>query len=522
MPFSEERADRAVNFMEGYLRHTKGQFAGQPFLLRDWQKHHIRQIFGRLNDDGSRQVRQVYWEIPKKNGKSQIAAGIALTLLYTDREAAAEIYGAAADRDQASIVFNVAASMVRANRRLAMRSKIIDSSKRIVVPHAGSFYRALSADVPGKHGFNSHGVIFDEIHAQRDRRLWEVLTFGAGDSRTQPLIFGITTAGIPGESPVAEELHEYADQILREIIPPDPTFYPVIYAAATDADWTSEEVWRACNPALGDFLNLESVRAACERAKRVPSEQNSFRRLRLNQWVKQETRFIDMAYWDACAQTVDLGAAKDLTWYAGLDLSTKLDVTALVLVARDGAGVFNLLPFFWLPKDNLHDRANQESSKYRLWAKSGLVTLTEGNVVDFAAVRKKLNDLRDDAGLQIKQVAFDPWGATQRAQQLTADGFQMVEMGQTFRYLSEPTRELQSSIVNGNLRHGGHPVLRWMADCMTVKSDINGNVRPVKPDRLKSSKRIDGMVAAIMGMGRAIVDDLQTPSVYEGRGILFV
>jgi phage terminase large subunit-like protein len=283
MPFNEERADRAVDFIEGYLRHTKGQFAGQPFILRDWQKEHIRQIFGRLNDDGSRQVRQVYWELPKKNGKSEIAAGIALALLYTDREPAAEIYGAAADREQASIVFNVAASMVRANSKLSARSKIIDSSKRIVVPQAGSFYRALSADVAGKHGFNSHGVIFDEIHAQRDRRLWEVLTFGAGDARKQPLIFGITTAGIPGESPVAEELHEYADQILRGIIPPDPTFYPVIYAAPPESDWTDEEVWRACNPALGDFLSLDSVRAACERAKRVPSEQNSFRRLRLNQ-----------------------------------------------------------------------------------------------------------------------------------------------------------------------------------------------------------------------------------------------
>ena len=516
MPFSEERADRAVRFIEGYLHHTKGQFAGQPFLLRDWQKQHIREIFGRLNDDGSRQIRQVYWEIPKKNGKSQIAAGVALALLYTDREPSAEIYGAAADRDQSAIVFDVAASMVRGNRRLSARSKVIDSSKRIVVPQSGSFYRALSADVAGKHGFNSHGVIFDEIHAQRDRRLWEVLTFGAGDTRRQPLVFGITTAGIPGESPVAEELHEYADQILRGIIPPDPTFYPVIYAAPPEADWTSEEVWRACNPALGDFLNLDSVRAACERAKRLPSEQNSFRRLRLNQWVKQETRFIDMAAWDACATPVDLGAAKDLTWYAGLDLSTKLDVTALVLVAQDGGGAFNILPYFWVPRDNLNDRPNQESVMYRHWADKSLIHLTGGNVVDFAAVRRKINELRDEAGLHIRQIAFDPWGATQMSQQLAEDGFEMVEVGQTFRHLSEPTKELQSSLVEGKVRHGGHPVLRWMADCMTVKSDINSNVRPVKPDRLKSSKRIDGIVAAIMAMDRVIRNEGDGTITYTG------
>lgn len=516
MPFSEERADRAVRFIEGYLFHTKGQFAGRPFLLRDWQKQHIREIFGRLNEDGTRQIRQVYWEIPKKNGKSQVAAAIALALLYTDREPGAEIYGAAADRDQASIVFNVAGSMVRANGRLSARSKVIDSSKRIVVPRSGSFYRALSADVAGKHGFNSHGVIFDEIHAQRDRRLWEVLTFGAGDTRRQPLIFGITTSGIPGESPVAEELHDYADQILRGIIPQDPTFYPVIYAAPSDADWTSEEVWRACNPALGDFLNLDSVRAACERAKRLPSEQNSFRRLRLNQWVKQETRFIDMAAWDACAKPVDLGAARDLTWYAGLDLSTKLDVTALVLVARDDGGTFHILPFFWVPQDNLQDRPNQESAKYKRWAEQKLMELTEGNVVDFAAVRRKINELRDEAGFDIRQIAFDPWGAAQISQQLTDDGFEMVEVGQTFRHLSEPTKELQSSVVQGNVRHGGNPVLRWMADCMTIKSDINGNVRPVKPDRLKSSKRIDGMVAAVMAIGRVIRNDNDGTIRYTG------
>jgi phage terminase large subunit-like protein len=263
------------------------------------------------------------------------------------------------------------------------------------------------------------------------------------------------------------------------------------------------------------------VRAACERARRVPSEQNSFRRLRLNQWVKQETRFIDMADWDACAKPVDIGAAKDLTWYAGLDLSTKLDMTALVLVALDGTGTFNVLPFFWLPKDNIQDRPNQESAKYRMWAEKGLLTLTEGNVVDFAAVRQRLNELRDDAGLRIKGVAFDPWSATQLAQQLTEDGFQMVEVGQTFRHLSEATKELQACVVQGNVRHGGHPVLRWMADCMTVKTDINGNVRPVKPDRLKSSKRIDGIVAAIMGIGRAMVAD-NSQSVYEERGLRFI
>lgn len=452
--------------------------------------------------------------VPTHN--SEIAAGIALKLLYADDEPGAEIYGAAADKDQASIVFDVAASMVRRNPLLYQRSKVIDGTKRIVVPTEESFYRAITSEVAGKHGYNIHGCIFDEIHAQRDRRLWDVLTFGAGDARTQPLIYAITTAGIKGESPVAEELHDYADQILRGVLPQDPTFYPVMYAAPEDADWRDEDVWHACNPALGDFLRIDAVRAAAERAKRLPSEQNSFRRLRLNQWVNQETRFIDMADWDRCSGPVDLGAIKNLPCYAGLDLSTKLDVTALVLAFLDGNGVFHLLPHFWLPSDNMQDRPNMESSKYRQWAQKGLLNLTQGNVIDYSSIRRRLNELRDQAGLKIREVAFDPWNAAQFAQGLQEDGFLPVEVRQGYRTLSEPTKELQSALVDGKVRHGGHPVLRWMADCMTVRSDDNGNVRPVKPDRLKSSKRIDGIVAAIMAMSRALANASQV-NHYESR-----
>ena len=506
MPFSEDKADRAVQFIENYLCHTKGErYYRQPFKLAAWQREPVRKIFGTVDDDGHRVIRQVYWETPKKNGKSQLAAAIALYLLYADREMGGEIYGAAADRDQASIVFQLAASMVRANRKLLNRSKVIDSSKRIVVPRVESFYRALSAEVAGRHGFNSHGVIFDQIHAQKDRRLWEVLTFGAGAARTQPLIFGITTAGIPGESPVAEELHDLADQILRGVVPEDPSFYLIIYAAPNNADWHDEEVWRACNPALGDFLDIRSVREEYNRACRLPSEQNSFRRLRLNQWVAQETRFIDMADWDRCNGPVNIAELKELPCYAGLDLSTKLDVTALVLVFLDGNARYHLLPFFWIPEDNLRDRPNQESAKYRAWRDQGYLNVTSGNVVDYAAIRALLQELRDQAGLKIKEVPFDPWNATGFAQDLQKDEFLCIEMRQGYRSLSEPTKELQSACVQGNVRHGGHPVLRWMADCMTVRQDLNGNVRPVKPNRLKSPKRIDGIVAAVMGIGRAMV-----------------
>ncbi len=508
--FDERAAQRAVRFFEEELRHTKGRrHAGKPFKLTDWQRHDIREIFGRVDDEGNRLIRQVYEEIPKKNGKSEKAAGIALKLLFADDEPSAEIYGAAADITQAGIVFGVAASMCRHNPKLLKRAKIWDSTKRIVVPGSESYYRAVTSKVAGKHGFNSHGVIFDEVHTQATMDLWDVLTFGAGAARSQPLTYAITTAGIIGESPVAEMLHDEADQILRGILPCPDHFYPVMYSAPDDAPWDDEEVWYECNPFLRDgLMRIEDIRLEYDDARRRPDQQNTFRRLRLNQWVRQDTRWIDMDDWDRCAGPVDVRDLRHLTWFGGIDLSTKLDVTALVLVAQDGNGVFHVLPAFFLPKENLRDRPNQEFRKYELWAKSKLINLTEGNMVDYEQVRRKLKEFRDQVGLRIGPISFDPAFAGQLSQILTEDGFEMVEFIQRgFRQWTEPMNELQAALVEGNVRHAGNPVLRWMADCIRVRQKDDGMIRPVKPDRQKSSKRIDGVVALIMAISRAIIGD---------------
>lgn len=524
--FDERKADRAVRFFNEHLRHTKGRFYGQPFNLRSWQELDIREIFGRVDENGNRVIRQVYMQMGKKSGKSSMAAGVALKLLFADDERGGEIYGAAAERRQAGIVYQTAASMVKQNPRLlrmCASGKVNESTKRIVVPEWESYYEAISAEVAGKHGYNSHGVIFDEVHAQRDFRLWEVLTYGSGAARTQPLVFAISNAGVPGESPVAEMLYEEADQILRGVTPCPESFYPVIYGAEDDDPWDSEEIWRLCNPAYGDFLDPRSVREEFEKAQRRPAEQNSFRRFVLSQWTKQETRFIDMADWDRCNGPVNLEELRELPCWAGLDLSTKSDLTALVLVFLDGNGCYHLCPCFWLPEDNLTGKPNQEGAKYRVWHQQGFLNTTPGNVIDYAAVRACLNEWKNEVGLDIREVAFDPWNATQFAQQLKEDGFTPVEVPQNYRYLSEATKELQTAAMQGNLRHGGHPVLRWMADCMTVKQDVNGNVRPVKPNRLKNSKRIDGIVAGVMAISRAMLrSGEQRRSIYERRGIRFI
>ena len=521
--FSEEKADRAVRFIRAYCRHTKGIFAGLPFDLKPWQEYHVREIFGRVDDEGNRIIRQAYIEIPKKNGKSELAAAIALLLLFADDEIGAEIYGAAADRDQASIVFNVAAAMVRQNRDLMRACRIIDSIKRIAIPGMDSYYRAMSRIVYSKHGFNPHGVIFDEVHAQADMRLWNVMTVGASDTRMQPLVFAITTAGVKGESPVAEVLHEQADQILRGIVPCPDWFYPVIYAAPENVAWDDEEAWRSCNPALGDFLRLAAVRAACDAAKqRGIGAQNEFRQLRLNQWVQQTRRWIDMADWDACGGRLDMRELRHLPCYLGLDLSTKLDVTALVkvFVQNDLAEpIYHLVPHFWIPEDSVERRGPNEQAMFRQWIGRRLVETTPGNVLDFGSIRQRIKDLT--AGLtNVRQIRFDPMFATQLAQQLTEDGYKMVDISQTYRNFSEPCKEFEAALVSRRLLHGGHPVLRWMADCVELEQRSDGAVRPRKPDRMQSGKRIDGIVAAIMGLSGAMLID--RPSVYSTRGIQYV
>lgn len=515
--FSKDHADRAVRFFNEHCRHTKGRWYGQPFNARPWQEIDIREIYGRVDEYGNRVIRQVYKEIPKKNGKSEECAGHANKLLFADDEPGAEIYGAAADRDQASIIFDVAAQMVQLDPVLLKaaggRKGIIDSRKRIVNPDWNSFYRVVSAEVGGKHGFNSHGVIFDEVHAQKDSRLWEVLTFGVGAARLQPLTIAITTAGVPGESPVAEALHEDADQILRGVIPCPPSFYPIIYAAPDDADWTDPEVWRAANPAYGDFLSEQSVLEEFDIARRRPSEQNSFRRLRLNQWVSQTTRWIDLADWDACRGSFELRDLKHLTWYGGLDLSTKLDVTAFVLTATDENGVVYILEWFWIPRDNMKDRPNVEAEKYRIWEKQGLITATPGSEVDYNSVREKINLLSRD--LDITEIGFDRKFATQLAQQLTEDGFTLTDVPQTHTHLTEAYNEIESAIIQRRFRHQGHPVMRWMMDCVDVNQRSDGAIKIVKPSRLKSRKRVDGPVAMGIAMSRRVAGE-QTAVTYSG------
>lgn len=524
----EHAARPYVRFFEEKLTHTKGKFARRPFLLPPWQRQIIVDVFGTLNANGKRRYRTAYVEVPKKNGKSELAAGVALACLLLDEEPGAEIYSAAATRDQASIVFRTAAQMVRQNPQLNALCRIVDSTKTIyLVDDPSSFYKAISADAGTQDGINPHCVIFDELHRQTRRDLWDVLSYGS-DTREQPLLFAITTAGIIGESPVCEEQHEYARRILDGVFK-DPTFYPVIYGLDEKEDWTFEGQpakngnpatgWYKANPALGDFLPIEPVRRAAEKAKEMPAEQNAFRRLRLDQWVGQETRFIPMDIWNSCGAPFDIAELVGRTCYAGLDLSTTRDLTALVLCFQLEKEIF-LVPHFWVPEEGLHKRSVKDRVPYDLWATQGLLHVTPGNQVDYSAIRKTAGDI---ARLyDLREIGYDRWNATQLVQNLQDDGLTMVPIGQGFASMSAPTAELLSQLKAGNIRHGNNPILSWMADCMTVKQDPSGNVKPVKPDRMKSTKRIDGIVAAINGLARLIVQPGFLDEPYSQTSVVFI
>lgn len=515
--YDKDAADFAVMFIES-LCHTKGQWSGKPFELIDWQEQIIRDIFGTLKPNGYRQFNTAYVEIPKKMGKSELAAAVALLLCCGDGEERAEVYGCAADRQQAAIVFDVAADMVRMCPALSKRVKILASQKRIIYTPTNSFYQVLSAEAYSKHGFNIHGVVFDELHTQPNRKLFDVMTKGSGDARMQPLYFLITTAGTDTHS-ICYETHEKAKDILegRKI---DPTFYPVIYGADEADDWTDPNVWKKANPSLDITVGIDKVRAACESAKQNPGEENAFRQLRLNQWVKQSVRWMPMAKWDECAFPVDGENLEGRVCYGGLDLSSTTDLTAFVLVFPpvSAEDKYSVLPFFWLPEDSIDLRVRRDHVPYDVWQRQGVIETTEGNVVHYAHIEKFIEEL--GTRYNIREIAFDRWGAVQMVQNLEGMGFTVVPFGQGFSSMSPPTKELMKLVLEQKIAHGGHPVLHWNMDNIFIRTDPAGNI---KADKAKSTEKIDGAIALIMALDRAIrCSNDNTASVYDERGLICI
>jgi len=486
------QASRKVEIINR-LTHTKGPFAGQPFRLRRWQEHQIIRPLFSMDRHGRRHYRTCLLMMPRKNGKTELAAALAIDGLLFDGEAGAEVYSAAADKDQASLVFNVAAQMIRNDPELYGQCEILDSQRRIVHRKSGSFYRAISAEAYSKHGFNASRVIYDELHAAPNRELWDVLASSQG-ARAQPLLIAISTAGYDKHS-ILYELYAHAKKV-RENPALDPTFLPVIYEADQDADWTSEKVWRKANPALDDFRSLEEMRIACQRAKEIPAQEATFRRLYLNQWTESAARWVPLSYWDACK--VDAESLAGRRCFIGMDLSSTRDMSALAAVFPTDDGGCDVRVQYFCPADALRLRGQRDRVPYEQWERDGYLIATPGNVVDYERIRKALRDWSDV--YDVREIAYDPWNATDLVTRLESqDGFTCVKMRQGYAALSAPTKSLERAILSKALRHDGHPILRWNVSNIAVETDAAGNVMLSKK---VSTERIDGAAALVMAVDR--------------------
>lgn len=501
--FDMQSADRVRYFFARFLRHSKGEWASKKFELFGWQWDKVvAPLFGWKMADGTRRFRKCGIAVAKKNGKSTLLSGISLYMLCGDNEPGAEVYSAAASKQQASIIYNEAANMVDSSPALATMIALRKHKKEM--GYKTSWYEALSADVPTKDGLNIHCLLFDELHTQPNWQLWNTLRYGFA-ARRQPLLLWITTAGI--YSPNSLALSEWRKaKSIQDGKSVDISFLPCIYEAEEADDWKAEETFAKVNPSYGAALNERDWQESVKEAIDSPVHENNFKRYRLNMWVRQETKWISYDKWDACK--AECVPARRAEAYIGLDLATTTDLAAAVLLWKQNKKVF-IKPYFWMPKGALTRRRQENREDISAWA-GKFIKMTPGDVVDYGVIRHDLNKLADK--FKVREIAIDPWNATQLATDLEGDGFEVVYVRTGFQSISAATKEFEKLVLAGELQHPGDPVLDWMAGNVTVESDASGNL---KPSKKKSSEKIDGIVAAILAIARAICLPQVKTSRYE-------
>lgn len=513
-------AAHAIGFFH-HLKHYKGKWAGEPIVLSSWQTFIVGSLFGWRRADGKRRFRLSYTEVARKNGKSTLAGGIGLYMMVADGEEGAEVYSAATKKDQARIVFDSAKAMVLKSPILRKRVGCFKNSLAFL--ETFSKFEPLGADEDSLDGLNVHCALVDELHAHPKRGLWDVLETATG-AREQPLMFAITTAGFTRG--VCYEVRGYVLRILEELLPSDEATDATFGFIATideGDDWKDPAVWPKANPGLCDPADPYplDLGPAAQKAANLPAAQNNFLCKRLNVWTSQATRWLPMDAWDNCGDEVDPEALKGRLCFVGLDLSSTTDITARVNLfpPTPEDPKWRVLPNFYCPENKVRlvsQGYTVDRVPYDLWQKQGLLTVTPGNVVDYRLVKRDI--LADAKIYPVREIAFDPWNATQLALELEQEGFVMAEIRQGVKTLSEPCKKFEGIVLDGLLAHGANDVLRWMAGNVAVRMDSNENFAPVKNE---STGRIDGIVATINALARAIVY-LDDPSVYEERGIISI
>jgi phage terminase large subunit-like protein len=498
--FDEAAGRRPIEFIERFCRQSKGRWAGRPLTLLDWQRDFVMRLFGWKRPDGTRRFRRAYLEVAKKNGKSSLYSGIALYLLMADGEGGPEIYLNAVNREQSDIIFAECRKMVASSPDLKSRLKVVDSvnNKRIVHPAENGVIIANSSVVEAKDGLNASAVLFDELHRLKTRGIWDVFEYAA-EAREQPLTLSITTAGEDAEG-VWHEQRDYSEKVNDGIIP-DTSHFGMVYRALDTDDIDDPATWRKANPSMGVIIDEGRFAAALAEAKRIPTKLANFKRLRLCIIAREAAKFVDMKRWEACKgdRPPTLDDFADRPAWMGLDLSDNNDLTALVLVAGDVDEGFDVLPWFWLPEENIVDLEHKHGVPYRTWADMGLITLTPGPSINYGSIRKQVNEVA--AAVNLQNLLSDPWHAHKLSKQLLEDdGIPVVHIKQNYTNLNDPTKQLDRLIRAGLIRHGGHPILAWHASNAIAVEDDSGNVRLSKR---RSKKKIDGMSALVNAMAGA-------------------
>lgn len=519
--FDQAAADAAAAFFPRYLCFTEGARMGEAFRLEPWQEQIARDLFGWKRPDGTRVYRTAWIEVARKNGKTELAAGLALLLLVADGEGGAQVYAAAVDKEQAKLVFNKATAMVAMSPELSQHVETFKTA--LFVPALNGSFKPLSAIARSKHGFSPSGMIGDELHEWQDDELYDVIHKGTG-ARKQPLEILITTAGQKGVG-FGWEMHEKARRILAGE-EEDPEFYAVIYAAGEDDDWRDPAIWAKANPNLGVSVSEAYMESECRKAASSARHENNFRRYHLNQWTEQIERWLAMDDWRACSRDPTaahlwrelMEEARGRPAYGGLDLGSVSDLCALAWYVPPETGERGLLLWrHWLPKAALNKVQRAKRRLFDGWVAAGALDLTPGNVADYDYICEAV--MADCEVLQCLGLGIDRWNATQTAVRLKNEGLPVELMGQGYATLAAPTKELERLVMaRDELEHGNHPVARWMAGNVTVKIDPAGNI---KPDKESAGDKIDGIVAAIMAIGLAMADEPEELQRYE-KGSLFL
>ncbi|XZG71716.1 terminase large subunit [Chitinibacteraceae bacterium HSL-7] len=490
-------AAHVLKFFPKRCKHSKGEWAGTPVELAPWQAFWLAVEFGWYRTDGRRRFRTWYEEVARKNGKSTKLAGLGIYLFACDKEGGAEVYTAATKLEQAKITHNEAVMMV--GQDAGLRALITAHHDKLFIRGTSNKFLPLGADAQTQDGLNVHGAIIDELHAHPTRALWDVLDTARG-ARRNSIMHAITTAGFNRDGSICLEQRGYLIQILEGAIT-DDSFGGVIYTLDQDDDWRDESTWIKANPNLGVSIFLEELKDAARKAAAVPAALFNFLTKRLNIWTQAFDSWLSLDDWDQGSAPLDLEKLQGRRCFGGLDLSTKTDLTAWVLVFPPDATCSDwiVLPRFFVPEDNMQLRSRKDRVPYESWAREGWMMATPGNVVDQERIRQQV--LEDAALFDLVEVGFDDWNSAKLATELMEAEINMVAIRQNFGDLSAPSKEVEALVKSGRLAHGGHPVLRWCAGNVVLLRDTNDNYRPAKN---KSRERIDGIVALIMAMNRAL------------------